>query len=210
MDKIIRGVHEFQSQIFGTQKELFERLSGGQSPDALFITCSDSRIDPSLITQTSPGEIFVLRNAGNIVPPYGASTGGEAAAVEFAVAGLGVRDIIVCGHSQCGAVAGLLNPEKLTGLPTVAIWLGHASSTQRVVEEKYADSTPEERMTAAVKENVLVQLNNLRTHPCVASGLSRGELNLHAWVYEFEHGVLHSYSPEASRFLPIEAAALTD
>ena len=143
MDKIIRGVHEFQSQIFGTQKELFERLSGGQSPEALFITCSDSRIDPSLITQTSPGEIFVLRNAGNIVPPYGASTGGEAAAVEFAVAGLGVRDIIVCGHSQCGAVAGLLNPEKLTGLPTVPTWLGHASSTQRVVEEKYADSTKE-------------------------------------------------------------------
>ena len=210
MDKIIRGVHEFQSQIFGTQKELFERLSGGQSPDALFITCSDSRIDPSLITQTSPGEIFVLRNAGNIVPPYGASTGGEAAAVEFAVAGLGVRDIIVCGHSQCGAVAGLLNPEKLTGLPTVATWLGHASSTQRVVEEKYADSTPEERMTAAVKENVLVQLNNLRTHPCVASGLSRGELNLHAWVYEFEYGVLNSYSPEECRFLPLEAAAPTD
>jgi carbonic anhydrase len=200
MDKIIRGVHQFQDAVFGSHKQLFERLSQGQNPDALFITCSDSRIDPSLLTQTSPGEIFVLRNAGNIVPPYGASSGGEAAAVEYAVAALGVRDIIVCGHSQCGAVSGLLNPELVQELPAVSSWLQHAATTKRIVDYNYAELSAAERMTAAIKENVLVQLDNLRTHPSVASRLSRRELNLHAWVYEFEHGTMFSYCPDERRF----------
>lgn len=205
MEKIIRGVHTFQRDVFGSQQQLFSRLSEGQHPDALFVTCSDSRIDPSLVTQTSPGDLFILRNAGNIIPPYGASTGGEAAAVEFAVTGLGVKDIIVCGHSQCGAVSGLLNPEKLEKMPTVAEWLRHASSTKRIVEDKYADLTGDELMTAAVKENVLVQLDNLRTHPSVASKLSQGELNLHAWVYTFETGHMFSYDPDAQRFVAFDS-----
>jgi len=205
MEKIIRGVHTFQRDVFGSQQQLFSRLSEGQHPDALFVTCSDSRIDPSLVTQTSPGDLFILRNAGNIIPPYGASSGGEAAAVEFAVTGLGVKDIIVCGHSQCGAVSGLLNPEKLEKMPTVAEWLRHASSTKRIVEDKYADLTGDDLMTAAVKENVLVQLDNLRTHPSVASKLSQGELNLHAWVYTFETGRMFSYDPDAKRFVAFDS-----
>ena len=110
MQKLIHGLHHFQTALFGSQRELFERLAEGQSPEVLFITCSDSRINPNLLTQTEPGELFILRNAGNIVPPYGAVQGGEAATIEFAVAGLGVKDIIVCGHSHCGAMKGLLEP----------------------------------------------------------------------------------------------------
>jgi carbonic anhydrase len=204
VEKIIRGIHTFQQDVFGTQQQLFSRLSEGQNPDALFVTCSDSRIDPSLITQTKPGDLFVLRNAGNIIPPYGASNGGEAAAVEYAVTGLGVKDIIVCGHSQCGAISGLLNPDKLEKMPTVAEWLRHASATQRIVEDKYADVTGEELMTAAIKENVLTQLDNLRTHPSVASKLSQGELNLHAWVYTFEDGKVFSYDPESQKFVAFD------
>ena len=110
MQKLIQGLHRFQRDLFGSQRELFERLAQGQHPEVLFITCSDSRINPNLLTQTQPGELFILRNAGNIVPPYGAVQGGEAATIEFAVAGLGVKDIIVCGHSHCGAMKGLLAP----------------------------------------------------------------------------------------------------
>ena len=137
MEKIIRGIHAFQQDVFGTQQQLFSSLSEGQHPDALFVTCSDSRIDPCLVTQTKPGDLFVLRNAGNIIPPYGASNGGEAAAVEFAVTGLGVKDIIVCGHSQCGAVSGLLNPDQLEKMPTVAEWLRHASASWRSAAREF-------------------------------------------------------------------------
>src|SRR5919202_4424330 len=117
MDKIWEGLRTYRNTVFDSQRELFRRLADKQNPIALFITCSDSRIDPNLITQTEPGDLFILRNYGNIIPPYGASNGGEGATVEFAVAGLGVRDVIVCGHSHCGAMKGLLNPGELRDLP---------------------------------------------------------------------------------------------
>lgn len=207
MKKIIRGIHRFQRDVFGKQQDLFERLAKGQQPEAMLVTCSDSRIDPALVTQTEPGDLFVMRNAGNIVPPYGASNGGEAAAVEFAVAGLGVKDIIVCGHSQCGAVSGLLKPDTLDRMPSVAEWLRHAATTKRIVEEKYSDVPAAEQISYAVRENVLVQLHNLRTHPAVASRLARGELKLHGWFYEFENGRMYSYDPESGSFLRLEQSA---
>ncbi|QDU41509.1 Carbonic anhydrase [Maioricimonas rarisocia] len=200
MEKLIRGIHEFQSTHFGSQRELFERLAGGQKPDALFITCSDSRIDPSLLTQTKPGELFILRNAGNIVPPYGAANGGEGATIEYAVRALGIRDIIICGHTHCGAMQGLLSPEALEELPAVRNWLTHADATQSIVRERYRDETGEDLLTDTVKENVLVQLENLRTHPSVAAALSQGKLNLHGWVYRFETGDVFAFEPEQKRF----------
>src|SRR5690349_55453 len=123
MERIIRGIHQFQNNVFSTQRELFERLASGQKPEALFITCSDSRINPNLVTQTKPGELFIMRNAGNIIPPYGAANGGEGATIEYAVAALGIKDIIVCGHTHCGAMNGLLNLNKLTKMPSVVSWL---------------------------------------------------------------------------------------
>ena len=127
MDELIGGIQEYQSEVFREQQELFERLKGGQHPDALFITCSDSRVNPNLITQTVPGQLFIMRNAGNIIPPHGAANGGEGATVEYAVMALGIRDIIVCGHSHCGAVTGLVRPELLENMPTTARWLRSAS-----------------------------------------------------------------------------------
>lgn len=205
MQKLIEGIHEFQQNVFSTQRSLFERLSKGQQPLALFITCSDSRIDPNLLTQTGPGELFVLRNAGNLVPPYGTGAGGEAATIEYAVAVLKVKDIIVCGHSQCGAMGGLLHPEQLDDLNAVRGWLQHAEATNRIIKENYSHVTDETALLAAtVEENVLVQLENLRTHPSVSAALSRRDLKLHGWTYKFESGKVFAYNPEPRQFLPLD------
>lgn len=207
MQKLIAGLHQFQRDVFSPQRELFERLAKGQAPDALFITCSDSRIIPNLITQTEPGELFILRNAGNIVPPYGASSGGEAAAIEFAVASLGVKDIILCGHSHCGAMKGLLVRESLIeDLPCVASWLLHAEATRRIIQASYQHLEGQPLLTATVEENVLVQLDNLRTHPSVRSRLMRGELKLHGWVYKIETGQVFAFDPDRNEFSLIEEA----
>ncbi len=201
MQRLIQGLHEFQNKIFGTQKELFERLAKGQSPETLFITCSDSRIDPCLLTQTAPGELFIMRNAGNLVPPYGASQGGEAATIEFAVAGLGVKEIIVCGHSHCGAMKGLLEPPPPTDFPALTRWLAHAESTRRIVHDKYVcQEAHPDLLNITIQENVLAQLENLRTHPVVASGLAQGKLKLHGWIYKFETGEVFGYEPDSGQF----------
>ena len=202
MQKLLQGIHHFQDNVFSSQRELFERLAEGQHPDALFITCSDSRINPNLITQTEPGELFIIRNAGNIVPPYGAANGGEGATIEFAVVGLGIQHIIVCGHSHCGAMKGLLHPESLTGMPMMAAWLGHAEATRRIARQKYEDRPAEALLNVAIQENVLVQLENLRTHPAVAAALAGGKLKLHAWVYKIETGQVFAYDPERGQFAP--------
>ena len=203
MQKLMEGLHHFQTAIFGSQRELFERLAKGQSPETLFITCSDSRIDPNLLTQTEPGELFILRNAGNLVPPYGASQGGEAATIEFAVAGLGVKEIIVCGHSHCGAMKGLLEPPPAKDFPALTHWLSHAESTRRVVRDKYAGREGASLLNVTIQENVLAQLENLRTHPVVASGLAQGKLKLHGWVYKIETGEVFAYDPQSSQFAPL-------
>lgn len=204
MQKIIKGIHDFQANIFRPQKEFFRDLADGQEPLALFITCSDSRINPNLLTQTEPGELFILRNAGNIVPPYGASNGGEGATIEFAVAALGIQDVIVCGHSHCGAMKGLLHPGLLDDAPAMKSWLLHCESTRRIMRDKYQHLTGANLLTATVEENVLVQLENLRTHPSVAAGLARGRLKLHGWVYKIETGQVFAFDPESHQFLPIE------
>lgn len=204
MQKLIQGLHQFHSTVFSSQRELFERLAHGQSPDALFITCSDSRINPNLITQTEPGDLFILRNAGNIIPPYGASQGGEAATVEFAVAGLGVKDIIVCGHSHCGAMKGLLDESLVAGTPAVRQWLGHAEITKRIMQENYSELTGDRLLSACVQENVLAQIENLKTHPSVAARLSSGKINLHGWIYKFETGQVFAFDYAQGQFVPMD------
>jgi carbonic anhydrase len=208
MQKLVKGVHQFQANVFSPQRELFERLVGGQEPDALFITCSDSRIGPNLLTQTGPGELFILRNAGNIVPPSGALHGGEAATVEYAVATLGVRDIIVCGHTGCGAMRALLgDPAALAeDLPAVASWLKYAEATRRIMRENYQALAGDALLNATVEENVLVQLENLRTHPAVAAKIARGELHLHAWVYQLETGRVYAFRPEEGEYTALNEA----
>ena len=204
MQKLVQGIHSFQDNLFSSQRELFERLAQGQTPDALFITCSDSRINPNLITQTEPGELFILRNAGNIVPPHRMVAGGEEATIEFALVGLGIKDIIVCGHSHCGAINALLAPEGIREtMPAMCAWLKYAESVRRIIQEKYSDLTREQLLNVAIQENVLVQLENLRTHPAVVKALAREALNLHGWVYKFETGQVFAYDIESQQFLSL-------
>jgi carbonic anhydrase len=203
MQKLIQGIHEFREQDFRPLQGLFEQLAKGQHPETLFITCSDSRIDPNLLTRSKPGDLFILRNAGNIVPPHRAGNGGEAATIEFAVAGLGVKDIIICGHSHCGAMKGLLQSEAVAQLPTLAAWLENAEATRRIVQENYQHLDGDRLVTATVEENVLVQLENLRTHPAVAARLLRGDLHLHGWVYKIETGDVFAYDLVDGQFVPL-------
>ena len=205
MQKLVDGIHRFQSDIFTSDREFFERLCDGQSPDTLFITCSDSRVNPNLITQTRPGELFILRNAGNIVPPHGAGTSGTAATIEYAVAALGVTDIIVCGHSHCGAAQGLLDPDALREMPAMRAWLEHSERVRHVMRESYANLKGDALLTATVQENVLAQLEHLRTHPAVAARLARGDLHLHAWVYKIETGEVFAFDPASGQFAPLTA-----
>lgn len=205
MQRLVEGIHAFQRNQFSKDRKLFETLAQGQSPLALFVTCSDSRIDPNRLTQTKPGELFILRTVGNIIPPYGAVFGGEAATIEYSVAALGVKDLVVCGHSHCGAMGGLLDPDGVSKMPAVRAYLEHAESTRRILAENYTDVTdPCKRLTLAVEENVLVQLENLRTHPSVAAALSRGQLKLHGWVYKFETGEVFAFDPDRNQFVSLE------
>lgn len=205
MQKIVRGIHLFQTTRFSEHQALFEKLSMGQEPETLLITCSDSRIVPDLLTQTQPGELFVIRNAGNIIPPYGAANGGEGATIEFAIGALNVQHIIVMGHSHCGAMKGLLEPQSLTGLPLVSQWLMHAEATRAVVQESYRDLSDKDLLNATIKENVLVQVDNLRTYPCIAARMARGNLTLHAWIYEIESGRILAFDREEMHFVPVDA-----
>ena len=208
MQKLVQGIHHFQKTYFSSERKLFERLAEGQNPEALFITCSDSRISTDLLTQTGPGDLFVLRNAGNIIPAYSGSDSGAAATVEFAVGGLGVKDIVVCGHSHCGAMKGLLKPETLQDMPAMAQWLSHAESTRRILKHNYQGLDEVALLKAAVEENVLVQIENLRTHPSVAAKLAIGALHVHAWVYQIETGEVFTYDAEEGQYVPLSEEAV--
>lgn len=203
MQKLIQGIHQFQQKTFLPLQGLFEQLAKSQNPETLFITCSDSRIDPNLLTQAKPGDLFILRNAGNIVPPHGAGNGGEAATIELAVTALGVKDIIICGHSHCGAMQGLLKPEQVASLPAVSSWLSHAELTRRIMRENYGHLKGERLLTATVEENVLVQLENLKTLPAVGSRLVKGDLHLHGWVYKIETGEVFAYDVDKAQFVKL-------
>jgi carbonic anhydrase len=200
MQKLVEGIHHFVSNEFAQQRDLFDRLAKAQSPQACFITCSDSRIDPNLITSTSPGDLFVVRNPGNIVPPIGTSNNGEASAVEYAVVALGVKDVIVCGHTGCGAMKGLLNPKSLKELPLTRAWLKYAGATSQIVRENYSHLSGDDLITATAEENVLVQLEHLHTLPVIAARLGRGAIRLHAWMYKLATGQMFAYDSDERQF----------
>lgn len=202
MKKLLKGLHHFQSEIASVNQDFFEELAKGQSPEAIFITCSDSRVVPSLFLTSAPGQLFSIRNAGNIVPPFGTGSG-EEASIEFGVNVLGIKDIIVCGHSHCGAMKGLLKPETLTELPVVAQWLRHAEETKRILDDNYREQDFETVLNIAIQENVLVQIEHLKTLPCVKNKLEKGELELHAWTYKIETGEVFVYDAAKEEFLPL-------
>ncbi|HZN34209.1 MAG TPA: carbonic anhydrase [Pirellulaceae bacterium] len=208
MEKLIAGVHRFRRLEYPAQQDFFQQLANkDQKPVALFITCADSRVHPNLITQTEPGDLFLIRNAGNIVPPHGAPTGGETATIEYAVEVLGIRNIIICGHSQCGAMQALLGNGSLDHLPAVKAWCAHAEATRRIVRQKYRDLSGHELAVAATEENILVQMNNLSTHPCVAARLASDELHIFGWYYDIGCGLVLQYVQHEGRFVEINDEA---
>ena len=201
MRKLLKGLHKFQSSYFPENQEIFEQLAEGQKPRVLFITCSDSRIVPHLITQSGVGELFVIRNAGNLVPPFGAANGGEGAAIEYAIHVLGIEQVIICGHSNCGAMKGLLKLEKLrTEMPLVYEWLKHAESTRRLIHENYADKKGDELLAITMAENVVTQIENLKTYPVIRSKLHQNKMSIYGWIYDIETAEVLAYDPVTDDF----------
>ena len=211
MDHVISGVAKFQKEVYPSKKAKFQKLANGQNPEVLFITCSDSRIDPNLVTQTDPGDLFICRNAGNIVPPHSNQTGGMTASIEFAVAALGVSHIVVCGHTDCGAMKGAIDLNALDSLPHVKEWLGHCRSATEVVKEKCNhDALSLDDLEEVTKENVVQQLNHLRTHPSVAAKIATGQVKLHGWVYKIESGGVLCFDETDNEFKEMKLAYAED
>ena len=195
VEKFLGGISHFQKHVYPAHRTLFEDLALGQRPEALFITCADSRIDPCMLTQTKPGELFICRVIGNIVPPYPTALGGVSATIEYAVGVLHVPEVIVCGHTDCGVMKGALNPDALVDFPQVCDWLRHAD-----VEHRDAAPSPE-FLLDLTEHNVVAQLKNLRSHPAVAARLQEGDLALHGWVYHIGEGVVTAYDSKSGKFL---------
>ena len=201
MNDIIGRVFSFETKIFPDHSALFGRLAThGQNPKALMISCADSRIVPEQIMQAQPGELFVCRNAGNIVPPFAQANGGVSSTVEYAVVALGVSDIIVCGHSDCGAMKAVADPSGLGEMPNVAAWLRHSHAAEAVVSAAYPQLDSGDRVRAVALENIVTQLAHLRTHPAVAARIARGEIALHGWFVDIHAGQVLGLDGNTGRF----------
>lgn len=202
MKDIIDGFLKFQKDAYPERVKLFKDLASQQSPRALFISCSDSRLVPELVTQREPGDLFVIRNAGNIVPSYGPEPGGVSASVEYAVAALQVSDIVICGHSDCGAMTAIATCKCLDHMPAVAGWLRYADSA-RVVNEARNHFGPQAKVEAMVRENVIAQLANIQTHPSVRLALEEGRVTLHGWIYDIESGLIEAFDGSTGTFVSL-------
>ncbi len=212
MQQLVEGIHHFHNIGFRERQELFSRLRNGQEPEACMITCADSRIVPNLITNSEPGELFIVRNVGNIIPCFGTSNNGEMAAIEYAVVELGIQDIIVCGHTGCGAMKALVSQAATIDagrLPHVSSWLRHAQATLEIVKDHYGHLQGEKLANAAAEENVLVQLEHLRTLPVIASRVSSGRVRLHGWMYKIDSGEVFYFESEAGQFLKFGDASVS-
>ncbi|MFO0753478.1 MAG: carbonic anhydrase [Thermodesulfovibrionales bacterium] len=209
MEKLYKGIHTFQNSFFKKEEDFFRRLSERQTPEVLFITCADARVDPNLVTQSRPGELFIVRNVGNIVPPHDAinDKNSVAAAMEFAVMGLRVTDIIVCGHSNCGAMQALfMEEEAFEGMHHFREWMKLASPVRHIVNRFYpsAHASEEVRRRIVEEENVLLQLSNIQTYPFVLKALEEGALHLHGWYYDIRTGDIFSFNPATDKFEKIQ------
>lgn len=209
MRDLLAGVHAFKRDAFHSQRPLMERLAiEGQRPQIALVSCSDSRVLPEMFTQAAPGDIFLVRNAGNMVPApdEAGDSPGEAASLEFAVEVLGVRDVVVCGHTHCGAVAAILEPESIAGLPNLERWLLSSQETGRIVKERYAHLSGDALMRVAVGEHVLVQLEHLRALPFIERRLAEPDFAIHGWVYDIATSEVLVYDVDADEFRPLAAS----
>ena len=205
--QIVDGFKKFRDEVFPEQKQLFKKLASVQQPRAMFITCADARVVPELITQSSPGDLFITRNVGNVVPPYGQNNGGVSTAIEYAILALGVQHIVVCGHSDCGAMRAVIDPDVLESMPTVKAWLRQSEVARTVVAEN-CGCLSEETLDVLIEENVIAQLEHLKTHPSVAARIASGHLFIHGWVYDIETGAIKAFDDELGDFLPLDGEVI--
>ncbi|MCC6590207.1 MAG: carbonic anhydrase [Bryobacterales bacterium] len=200
------GWQRYQAERHSQASKKYRELSEGQSPKVLFVTCADSRIEPSVIFQTDPGELFVARNPGNLVPPLGALLGGASASLEYALTALEVSDVIVCGHSNCGAMKGVLNPDAVKAMPGVAHWLQFALPALSIQLPFRRSTSPAQKIELLAKQNAVCQLQNLATYPVVAKRLAEGVLRLHAWYYDIPSGAITCFDNGTRQFEPLTQA----
>ncbi|HEY6414188.1 MAG TPA: carbonic anhydrase [Edaphobacter sp.] len=203
MKRLLEGYSHFRSKVFPQHSKLFERLARGQKPQALFIACSDSRVMPEMVMQCDPGELFPCRNAGNLVPPATETTSGVAATIEYAIRVLKIPDVVICGHSDCGAMKGLLEQEHLDELPMVKSWLQHAGPSSRWLRGALQDASAwpfEKKLELLTEANVIMQMQNLRLHPAVAEGVENGTVQVHGWMYDIGSGGLRRFDSERGSF----------
>jgi carbonic anhydrase len=208
MHRLIDGALRFQAEIQGARRDQPNYSAEQQAPFAMFIACSDSRVVPELLTQREPGDIFVVRNAGNIIPSYGPAAGGVSASIEYAVAVLGIENVVVCGHTDCGAMKAIMREDRLDRMPAVASWIKHAAAAKEIVDATLPGADEATRLNALVHENVLCQLRNLQTHPIVAAKLATGGLKLYGWVYNIQNGSVDTFDAETGQFVPLTRGSL--
>jgi carbonic anhydrase len=204
LEKLIAGYREFRRQVWPVQRRKFESLAGSQAPQALFVTCSDSRVVPSMITQSEPGALFHCRVVGNLVPAHGTAVGGVTAAVEYAVVVLKVPHIVICGHSDCGAMKAFLKPEALEGMQGVGAWLEHARTAIEVTTATHRGWPEAAFLDALIRENIVSQIHHLRTHPCVAAAERKGDLQVHGWHFDIGSGEVTAYDDRAREFRALD------
>ncbi|MFB1480769.1 carbonic anhydrase [Corallococcus sp. RDP092CA] len=209
MKKLIRGLLDFQRHTLPSYRATFERLAKGQTPDCLFISCSDSRVVPNLLVSTDPGDLFTVRNVGNLVPPAtrdGQSTAdrSEAAAIEFSLGFLPIADVVVCGHSSCGAMKALLAGGTVTGAPNLEQWLAHGAPSLKAFKRDSQVGVGLPDVDRLSQLNVLEQLEHLKTYPIVRERLAAGTLRLHGWWFDIGAAQVHAYRSDLGRFVPID------
>jgi carbonic anhydrase len=205
LEKLIEGHKRFQKDVFPGKRSQFHLLAEMQAPEYLFITCSDSRIVPDLILQTGPGDLFITRNAGNVVPAPSRDDDGVKATIEYAVEVIKVKHAILCGHSDCGALKAALHRKGLEKLPKASRWLHHiegAFSHRQPLDPADGESA---ELVSLIKGNVIAQLANLRNQPSVASALAAGTLQVHGWYYDILTGRIEQYDEQQRKFLPLLA-----
>ena len=208
MQKLLRGIVEFRETQLHAYREKFRSLATAQAPDSLFIACSDSRVVPNLFASTDPGQLFVMRNVGNLMPEahgsgHSVADESEAAAIEYALGALSVRDIVVCGHSNCGAMRAALTGDIPAGMPNLTAWLRHAAPAVRRLAEKGPIDPSLPAWDQLSQWNVLVQLENIRTYPMVADRLAKGALQLSAMWFDVATGVVHAFDDEEGAYREI-------
>ena len=203
MDRLIEGHKRFLAEVFPGRRTEFKLLAEGQRPEWLFITCSDSRVVPDLIFDTEPGDLFLARNVGNVVPVVSQDVDGVTATIEYAVEVLKVKSAIVCGHSDCGALKAALDKKELEHLPKARRWLSHVEAAfSHRQPENPADGEHAE-LGALIRGNVVAQLWNLRAQPPVARAVVEGRLTVHGWYYDILTGRIEQYDEQMRRFFPL-------